>query len=280
MKCVCCSSELHCFTYRSLLRCQKCNHVAANISLSEEEMKELYKGSYFSGDEYSDYVLDRPVLEKNFRSRISDINKFVPLDGKAILEVGCAYGYFLNLVKPLAGSVFGIDVSKDAVDCARKLLGECVVSGNFETHDFGNSLFDVVCMWDTIEHLRNPDDFIKRISKLLRPGGWLFLTTGDISSFNARLKGEKWRLIHPPTHLHYFGVQSMGILLKSNGLEVRGIRHPGFYRSFGNTIVNLTRRSKFERIGARFSGLSSSFYLNLYDIMFVAAQKPFSKHYM
>ena len=61
-------------------------------------------------------------------------------------------------------------------------------------------------MWDTIEHLKRPDLFVQKAAADLRPGGLIALTTGDIGSLNARLRGARWRMIHPPTHLHYFSV--------------------------------------------------------------------------
>jgi hypothetical protein len=56
-------------------------------------------------------------------------------------------------------------------------------------------------------------------SRDLEPGGLLALTTGDIGSLNARLRGSNWRMIHPPTHLHYFSVQSITSLLKRHGID-------------------------------------------------------------
>ena len=50
--------------------------------------------------------------------------------------------------------------------------------------------YDIICMWDTIEHLKRPDLFIKKINKVLKKDGLLALTTGDISSIVAKLRGN------------------------------------------------------------------------------------------
>ena len=70
--------------------------------------------------------------------------------------------------------------------------------GDFLSEDFGGRRFDVICMWDTIEHLAKPDEFLARAASLLIPNGLLYLTTGDIGSWNARWRKEAWRQIHPP----------------------------------------------------------------------------------
>ena len=59
-----------------------------------------------------------------------------------------------------------------------------------------------MCLWDTIEHLAEPEAYLEKIAKSLPVGGWLFLTTGDIGSPMARARGSRWRMIHPPTHLY------------------------------------------------------------------------------
>jgi len=81
-----------------LLRCEACSFTTADLALSEEQLRRLYTERYFAGDEYRDYVADRPVIEKQFRLRLRRLLKFVPAERRRnLFEIGCAHGFFLAL---------------------------------------------------------------------------------------------------------------------------------------------------------------------------------------
>jgi predicted TPR repeat methyltransferase len=191
----------------------------------------------------------------------------------SLFEVGCAYGFFLEIAKLYFASTRGIDLCESIIDHAQAQLGVQASSGNFIEIQPESNQVDVVCMWDTIEHLRSPEQFTAHAAKLLAPGGHLFLTTGDISSINAQLRKANWRLIHPPSHMHYFSRNSIRVLLESQGFEIREICYVGFYRSLSNTVANLCRGSKLTSLINYTSRSRLCYYLNLFDIMFIAARK-------
>jgi len=132
-------------------------------------------------------------------------------------------------------------------------------------------------MWDTIEHLRAPNLYVEKIAQHTDQGALLAVTTADVASLNARVRGARWRMIHPPTHLHYFSSATLARLLERHGFEVIYNRYCGFYRSLGNVAYNILvlRQQKpglfkqLERTGLTKFG----FYLNLYDIMYVIARR-------
>jgi len=138
--------------------------------------------------------------------------------------------------------------------------------------------YDVVALWDTIEHLARPDLYIEKATQLLKPGGVLCATTGDIDSPVARLRGQRWRLIHPPTHLYYFSRTSIGKLFEQHGLEIVHFQHVGYSRSVQQMLYSLLvlnreteiRKAIYNAVKPLFS---FPLYLNLYDIMFVIARK-------
>ena len=132
-------------------------------------------------------------------------------------------------------------------------------------------------MWDTVDHLREPQLYVEKIAAHTDRGALLALTTGDIESLTARLRGRSWRLIHPPTHLHYFSPAGVSRMLERHGFEVVYNRYCGFWRSFGNVAYNvLVLRQNRPRLFGLFerTGLARlGFYLNLYDIMYVIARR-------
>jgi hypothetical protein len=81
--------------FAGLLKCKHCSHVVANMNLSDEGLRSIYKKSYFFGDEYVDYIADSKVLRKNFQLRLKSLAPYLDKEKHKILfEVGCAYGFF------------------------------------------------------------------------------------------------------------------------------------------------------------------------------------------
>jgi predicted TPR repeat methyltransferase len=264
--------------YRGIVRCAVCGHVSADMRLTDEELFALYTEQFFTGAAYSDYMADERFMRKNFGLRLRELENFLnPQRHKRLFEIGSAYGFFLDEVRDRFESVEGIDVTDAGVAYAHERLGLNVVQGNFLAYGYGAQKFDVVCLWDTIEHLRSPDRYLEKIAAHTDAGALLAITTGDIQSINARLRRGQWRMIHPPIHLHYFAPQTLTRLLERHGFKVVYNRYCGFYRSFGNVVYNILvlRRKRpwlfrqLERIGLANWG----FYLNLYDIMYVIARR-------
>jgi predicted TPR repeat methyltransferase len=139
-------------------------------------------------------------------------------------------------------------------------------------------------MWDVMEHFGEPDKHVAKAAKLLKKGGALSFTTGDVGAFVARKRGEKWRMVHPPTHIYYFNTEGAEKLLEKHGLKVTSIRHKSTYRNAGSVfqqlIVNrkaLNKSAAVLELGhkvARATRLDKvNFPLNLYDVMEVTAVK-------
>jgi SAM-dependent methyltransferase len=275
--CLVCGGEYHPSRIHGLLTCAECKFTTANLALSEEQLRQLYTADYFAGNEYRDYVADRAVIEKQFRRRLQRLLRFVPdAPAKRLLEIGCAHGFFLGVAKDAFRSVEGIDLSEDAVAYARQKLGVEARSSDFLTRQFV-VLPEVICLWDTIEHLARPDLYLRKIADLLPHEGVLALTSGDLDSWLARARGSKWRQIHPPTHLHYFSRKTLGKLLLRNGFEIECINSEGMYRSV-DTMAYIVLCLKHHRLDL-YSRLNKTglldwdLYLNLGDIMFVVARR-------
>lgn len=262
--------------YAGLRRCDQCSHVWADLSLDAEALTQLYQRSYFFGDEYASYLDDRRIIEKNFGGRLATLRRFLTPPHRRLFEVGCAYGFFLNSARGEFASVAGIDVSEDAVAYARRELGLNVSCGDLLSADLPNQAFDVACMWDTIEHLASPRRYLETIAAHMPAGGLVAVTTGDIGSVNARIRKGRWRMIHPPTHLHYFTRRSLSQLLERCGFRVLHVEHCGGYRSVGGMLHNVATLSWHRpRLGAWLQRVTPALdvYINLHDIMYIVAER-------
>lgn len=240
-----------------------------------ESPEALYGAEYFTDGEYADYVGDRRIIERNFRPRLAELVRACP-SGR-LVEVGCAYGFFLDLARRHYAAT-GFDVAADAVAYARERLGLDARAEDFVAADVAPGSVDVIAMWDIIEHLAHPDRYVFRAREALRPGGLLALTTGDIGSLVARWRGDRWRLIHPPTHLHYFTRASLTALLERAGFSVVSVRYPAIHRSLRQIArgVLVSDRRNAGRLYDAIAGwrvLDWSVPLNTRDIMSVLARR-------
>jgi SAM-dependent methyltransferase len=262
-----------------LARCRECGYLWYPEPPGSTP-RELYQEAYFLQGEYLDYQAQQRTLAKNFRRYLRLMRRFGASAGR-LLEVGCAYGFFLAEARGRF-DVEGAEICAEAAAQARRQFGFRISSGEFPALQ-PSGLYDVVCLWDTVEHLVHPRAYLRKAYEVLQPGGALFLTTGDIGSLAARLQGPRWRLIHPPTHLHYFSNATMTRLLTDLGFRVEGIVKVGVHRELAAMLHGLSLFSTHPVIRrltetlvepARRYGAHLDLYLNLYDIMFVAARKP------
>src|SRR5262245_18365609 len=241
-------------------------------------MFELYGRDYFFGEEYGDYLADRKVHERNSRRRLATLEKFLDSSRRgSLFEIGCAYGFFLDLARKRFDTVAGIDVNREGTEFARGELGLDASHGEFLEKDFGGRSFDVVCLWDVMEHLGSRHRYLEEIGASAKPGSLIALTTGDVESFNARWRGGKWRLIHPPTHLFYFSRKTIGAMLEKYGYEVAWSAHSGISRSVDNILYTVSAGKgplpAIHRALKKAGLLRWSVYLNLFDILYVIARK-------
>lgn len=274
-RCLVCEGRLDASPLGGLRRCADCGFVTAAADLDATDYAALYGKNYFHGSEYLDYVEERESLRLNFAGRMSTLEKIAGgLRGKSLLEIGCAYGFFLELARELGIEACGIDIAAEAVRYAQETVGVRAEYGDYLALQTGP--VDLIAMWDTVEHLPRPDQFIEKAAADLRPGGLIAITTGDIGSLNARMRGRYWRMIHPPTHLHYFSVVTLSRLLVRHGLDIVHVTHPGVSRRLHAILyLVLAHRLQARTLCRMATRMLPNWLvtLNLFDIMFVVARK-------
>lgn len=279
--CICCGALAWQQQFRVLRRCAGCGFIRADMSLTRVEAERLYQEGYFTGGEYGDYLADAPSHRRNFAARLRLVRRLAGDRPAPLLEVGCAYGFFLDECRQAGIEATGVDVCVEPVRHARMVLNVDARVGDFARLPLEESRYAAVCLWDTIEHLEHPEVFVRRAHDLLTAGGWLFITTGDIGSSFARWRGPRWRMIHPPTHLQYFSRDSLTRLLAGHGFRVATARSTAMYRTLGESIGRLATLgrglpARLARMARRVTPgaiARRGFWLDLGDIMFVAARK-------
>src|SRR5262249_9134532 len=115
-ECAACGGRAATSCYGGLTKCSDCGHVWAALEVVKEKFRRPYDEHFFHVEEFTDYVADRPVLERNFRLRLGPLRSFInPIRHRRLFEIGCAYGFFLNTIRHEFDIADGIDLSHDAV---------------------------------------------------------------------------------------------------------------------------------------------------------------------
>jgi SAM-dependent methyltransferase len=153
----------------------------------------------------------------------------ISINKRRLLDVGCAYGFFVKAAKKAGWEAEGLEVSEFAADYGRKKYHLDIYTGTLESYasSKGQTQFGAITMLDVLEHLPDQIETIKTISSLLAPGGIVVAKVPNVTSLRATLARSRWRQFKPPEHLHYFTPRSIALLFRSAGITVRYISKTG-----------------------------------------------------
>lgn len=255
---------------RPVIKCGACELVYAAPHNTDTPGRDFNESYYHQGI-YADYLSDAAAIRKNAQRTLAELESLV--EGRALFDVGCATGFFLDAARSRGWTVRGLEVSGYAAEYARRELHLDVESGSIESFANNSSRYDVVTLWDTIEHLSRPDLALRNIRQVLHPQGLLALSTGDYGSILRRITGKKWRLFADPTHNFFFDESTLKRLLDQTGYELVHFTRRGKWV----TLSMILHQSPwpFRKVSKTwFDAVRSnpSLYVNLYDVMTVFAR--------
>lgn len=265
-----------------LVKCQGCGFVYVSPRPDAKELYALYGETYFHNAEsgvvgYTNYIHDEPNIRRTAQRRMKQLENYVR-PGR-LLDVGCATGFFMDEARKRGWTVEGLDVSSFGVDYARKHFGLKTHHGALTELDFENGSYDLVTMWDVIEHVPDPTAYVRRAAELLRTGGVISLATPDVDSLPARLAGKRWVGFKlSEEHVYYFSVNTLSRMLEAAGFEVINVRHVGKYvplSLFRDRLgMYFPRLAKALHVAEKALGLSEwALYVNPFDIVQITARK-------
>jgi methionine biosynthesis protein MetW len=189
--------------------------------------------------------------------------RLLPAGGSA-LDLGCASGGLLALLRPRAGHLAGLELSATAARAAAEIADE-VVQGALEDHDlpFAPGGFDLVVLADVLEHLADPPAALRRAVGWCRPGGAVLVSVPNVAHWSARvaLVRGRWPQEESGTfdssHLRWFTRASLEELLSGAGL--RDVRLDAIVPALRNHVrpARLARRAEpaWQALGRRAPGL-------------------------
>ena len=193
-------------------------------------MRESYADdSYFEGGEagYSSYQAQEPTLRRTFQHFLREMARR-GMTGGRLLEVGCAYGFFLDEARDYFAHRTGTDYSVSALEKARGRSDRVILGGLGELP--AGERFDCAACIHVIEHIYDPVSFLKTLAGHLRPGGWLVLATPDMGSVWRLLMGRRWPFFKIPEHVTCFDRRTLAELLTRSGFEaVQSLPYPSAF---------------------------------------------------
>jgi SAM-dependent methyltransferase len=213
-----------------ICRCTSCGLVQVAAELSRDELEQIYDEEYFSSDVFHDYVAERDARVEAGRAAARTLARLVPAG--TLLDVGCAAGFFLEAASTHF-EVTGVELSPFASSYARETLGLRVFTGDVTEGMLEGEQFDVVTVWNTVEHMADPLGGLASIGRVMRPGALLALSTGDVTGPLARLSLRNWNLMAPPYHLFFFSPKTIDLLLAKAGFELRRLVYDGVVATSG-----------------------------------------------
>lgn len=241
-----------------IVECENCNLMFTNPRFSTDELELVYSSEDVIGGNWKNFWYlfnsgqpDSFVSGKKqtsydstlYQWKFDIINKYSsPSEGKIrLLDIGCGDGKFVFDATKRGFDAVGIDLSPDRVAKGKELYDlketqlKCMNVDEFSS----NEKFDIIVMWDVIEHVESPSNLLKSIRKISHENTKIFALTMSLDSITYKLYGENWNYINPTQHLHYFSHSTINNLYEKCGIEMKGVEMDN---SKSKNIIHLCAR--------------------------------------
>lgn len=180
MNCVCCDSIRinQCFIETDeYYLCHNCGFLRLKNS-KEKENSSCLQRHYQKNDPHKEVSNSKIAFYKLVLNYLSFCRK---TNGKKILDIGCGYGYFLEMASKKGWEPTGIEVVQDAVESSQKKVGfNNIFQGKLKAGCLSANSFDVITLWDVIAIVDNPYDELKECYRLLKRGGLIGIRTRNV----------------------------------------------------------------------------------------------------
>jgi 2-polyprenyl-3-methyl-5-hydroxy-6-metoxy-1,4-benzoquinol methylase len=194
-----------------IVRCTACGLIRQNPQPQPTDLVQAYQE--VADERYEEEASGRV---ETFSRALRDIQRHE--SGGRLLDVGCHIGIFLEVARKAGWETYGVEPSRWSAQRARA-RGLNVQDGTLAEADLPPDMFDVITMWDVIEHLADPLEELRRAYRLLRPNGLLAISTMNVDTWFPRLLGRRWPW-YMQMHLYYFTPKTLRRMLDQAGFEM------------------------------------------------------------
>ncbi len=240
-------------------RCRECGLFYLSPRPDRSEIAHYYPEDYWPHNVVA--IADRftALARLNWRRAMDKrLQTVLPYAGERgrVLDIGCATGGFLESMRRLGWQSFGVEPNQKAVTYARERFGLEVFCGELEQASYPTGFFDLVTLWDVLEHLHDPLSTLQEVARVIKPGGTLAINIPNPDGIEARLFGPYWTGWDVPRHLNVFPQATLWKLLGELGFSrvaVTSTVHNtgGLPISFGYWAFAHTRRRTLGQMATR-----------------------------
>jgi len=194
-------------------RCRSCRTVFVYNPPSTAELSAFYEG-YKANRKY---LRRRDAKVKRALGRL----KHIPFTkGQRFLDVGCNAGFGVAAALQLGLDAYGIDIDRESIEAAKSWLPEDRFDvSSAEQYAASGKKADIIYSSEVIEHMIDPGSFVAALSRILEPGGRLYLTCPDAGHIRRPLRFTAWKEVKPPEHLVFFTRKGLRALFGRHGFE-------------------------------------------------------------
>lgn len=203
--------------HEDIVQCNRCGMVYNNPQPGPEALLNIYK-------EVEDplYREESGARERTFKRSLDQLHCFIKPPGR-LLDVGCYTGVFMKVAAAEGWEVEGVELSSWAANVARETGFEKVYEKPLEQLALPKESFDVITLWDVIEHLSHPGEMLKNVFHLLKPGGVVAFSTHMVDSWAVRILGTRYPFFMD-MHVVHFSRKTTKRMLAQEGYELLKIK--------------------------------------------------------
>lgn len=256
-----------------IVRCRVCGLVYANPRWDTSLVRENY-----AVVEDPIYVEEREGRVLTFQRNLQPFENLIANNSntRRLLDVGCHIGVMVELAQARGWEAWGVEPSTWAAGQARA-HGLRVITGTLAEAGLEENYFDVVTMWDVIEHLTDPAAELRNVHRVLKRGGIFAIHTINIDSWFARLMGKRWPWLME-MHLYYFSPHTLRKMLERAGFEVIRSSPQGRFLRLGYLTTRIEPYNKWlaraiVAVAKRFNLNSLAISVNFGDLFTLYARK-------
>ena len=214
-----------------------------------EDVVEIYGESYFENPAfktadsdayfgYKDYLSDRENIQRRLRQVLAEVERH-RTPGRA-LDIGCGMGLFVEVAAQNGWDAWGVELNASAVAWAQENISPNVRAGTLADLHAADGSFDLVTMFDVIEHLADPREELLEVNRVMPVGGTLVMVTPDAGALMSRAMGSRWlEMKRAPEHLHFFDVEGLARVLAASGFRSTGWHSIGKISTVRNMMADL-----------------------------------------
>jgi len=224
----------------SLFICNGCGLTTCFPRLLDDDLKPWYRGTYHGWWHHRASHPFHPIINFFQRLRSNSVHSH-KLSGR-LLDVGFGDGTFLKYMSERGWATFGLERSELYLHLGRRISGGSRLRRvSSKAHEGPAAYFDVITLWQVLEHVEDPLLLMKRLRRMLKPDGVLIISVPNFESMQSQLGGDRWFHLDIPRHRTHFTPRTLSKLLARAGLRSIEVTHFSFeYNVFGwwQTIMN------------------------------------------